>query len=151
MSSKLHAAVLISPWCSFNIHTKAFKTNAEKDMFDGRTLHRWSSAFLGSDSPFAGDFYNEPVLAPASWWENTADTIDEVLFWGGGNEILIDGIEETAKRFAKGFGGKGGMVTTVITPKAAHIESILERLMGYSGDSGTGADKVIKDWIKAKL
>jgi acetyl esterase/lipase len=151
LPSKLHAAFLISPWASFNTHTTSFKTNAEKDMFDARTLNRWSSAFLGSDSPFAGDFYSEPVLAPAWWWEKTADMIGEVLIWGGGNEILIDGIEEFARRFTQGFGGKGGIVTTVVTPKAAHDEWLAEKLLGYKGDSGTGSSTVVKDWVKAKL
>lgn len=151
LQTKLHAALLLSPWCSFNTHTPAYKTNAEKDCFDARPLERWSAAFLGNDSPFAGDFYSEPVTAPASWWEGTADVIDEVLIWGGGNEILLDGIEEFSKRFTKGFGGKGGRVNTVITEKAAHIEMILELLLGYKGDSGTGSAKVVKDWAKAKL
>lgn len=151
LPAKLHAAFLISPWSSFNTHTTSFKTNAEKDMFDARTLNRWSSAFLGSDSPFAGDFYSEPVLAPASWWEKVTDVIDEVLIWGGGNEILIDGIEEFARRFTKGFGGKGGKVTTIVTPKAAHDEWLAEKLLGYKGDSGPGSSIVLKDWIKAKL
>ncbi|KAF2468919.1 alpha/beta hydrolase fold domain-containing protein [Lindgomyces ingoldianus] len=151
LPSKLHAAFLLSPWCSFNTHTPTFLSNAEKDIFDGRALSRWSSAFLGSDSPFAGDLYNEPALAPASWWEPTADVIEEVLIWGGANEILLDGIEEFARRFQKGFGGKGGKVSTIITAKAAHEEMILERLLGYKGDSGTGSAQVVQDWVKAKL
>ncbi|CAI6341176.1 unnamed protein product [Periconia digitata] len=151
LPTKLHAALLMSPWCSFNTYTPAFRTNAEKDCFDRRALNNWSSAFLGSDSPFAGDFYNEPVLAPANWWERVADVIDEVLIWGGESEVLIDSIEEFSKRFTKGFGGKGGRVNTVITEKAAHMEPILELLIGYKGDSGTGSRGVIKDWVRAKL
>ncbi|KAJ4290497.1 hypothetical protein N0V90_010714 [Kalmusia sp. IMI 367209] len=151
LPTKLHAALLLSPWCSFNTHTRTYETNAEKDCFDRRPLERWSTAFLGSDSPFAGDFYNEPVTAPASWWEGTASVIDEVLIWGGGNEIFLDGIEEWTNRFTKGFRGQGGRVNAVITPKAAHMEPILELLLGYKGDSGTGSAKVIKDWAKAKL
>lgn len=151
LPSKLHAALLISPWCSFNTHTPAYIANAERDCFDARPLARWSAAFLGSDSPFAGDFYSEPVTAPASWWEDTANVIDEVLIWAGGNEILLDGIEEFSRRFTKGFGGKGGRVNTIITAKAAHIEMILELLLGYKGDSGTGSAKVVNDWVRAKL
>ncbi|KAF2743583.1 alpha/beta-hydrolase [Sporormia fimetaria CBS 119925] len=151
LPSKLHAAILISPWASFNAHTQSFKTNAEKDMFDARTLTRWSSAFLGSDSPFAGDFYSEPVLAPAWWWEKTVDVVDEVLIWGGENEVLIDGIQEFAKRFEKGFAGKGGKLTTIVSPKAAHVEMIVESLLGYPGDSGTGSREAVKGWLKAKL
>ncbi|KAL5386829.1 hypothetical protein DPSP01_003848 [Paraphaeosphaeria sporulosa] len=151
LPTKLHAALLLSPWCSFNTHTRAYQTNAEKDCFDGRALERWSSAFLGSDSPFAGDFYNEPVTAPASWWEATASVVGEVLVWAGGNEILLDGIEEWARRFTKGYGKQGGRVNVVVTPKAAHMEPILELLLGYKGDSGTGSAKVVKDWARAKL
>ncbi|PVI02934.1 alpha/beta-hydrolase [Periconia macrospinosa] len=151
LPTKLHAAVLISPWCSFNTHTPGYEENAEKDCFDGRAIAKWSAAFLGSTSPFAGDFYNEPVLAPAQWWEGVADVIDEVLIWAGRNEVLVDSIEEVARRFTKGFGGKGGRVNTVVTEKAAHIEPILELLLGYKGDSGTGSATVIKDWVRAKL
>ena len=151
LPTKLHAALLLSPWCSFNTHTPAYVTNAESDCFDRRPLERWSSAFLGSDSPFAGDFYSEPVLAPATWWEGTASVIEEVLIWGGGSEILVDGIEEFAHRFAKGFAKHGGNVSVAITPRAAHMEPILEILLGYKGDSGTGSAKVVKDWARAKL
>ncbi|KAF1971008.1 alpha/beta-hydrolase [Bimuria novae-zelandiae CBS 107.79] len=151
LPTKLHAALLLSPWCSFNTHTRTYETNAEKDCFDGRTLERWSSAFLGSDSPFAGDFYSEPVTAPAYWWEGTASVIEEVLIWGGGDEIMRDGIEEFAQRFTKGFGKQGGRVNSVITPRAAHMEMILELLLGYKGDSGTGSAKVVQDWARAKL
>ncbi|KAJ4356585.1 uncharacterized protein N0V89_004620 [Didymosphaeria variabile] len=151
LPTKLHAALLLSPWCSFNTHTRAYETNAEKDCFDRRALERWSSAFLGNDSPFAGDFYSEPVTAPSSWWEGTASVIGEVLVWAGGNEILLDGIEEWAKRFTKSFGKHGGRVNVVVTPKAAHMEPLLELLLGYKGDSGTGSAKVVKDWARAKL
>ncbi|KAF2011450.1 alpha/beta-hydrolase [Aaosphaeria arxii CBS 175.79] len=151
LPTRLHAALLISPWCSFNVHTKAYAENAERDMLDDRVLSRWSGAFLGSDSPFAGDFYNEPVLAPAWWWEGTAGVVEEVLFWGGSYEVLIDGIEETAKRFQQGYGGKGGKVAVVISPKAAHVEPVVENILGYKKDSGTGSRIVIGDWLKAKL
>ncbi|KAF1999871.1 alpha/beta-hydrolase [Amniculicola lignicola CBS 123094] len=151
LSTKLHAAFLLSPWCSFNMHTPSFEANAEKDMFDSRALGRWSSAFLASSSPFAGDFYSEPVLAPASWWEGAADVVEEVLIWGGGNEILLDGIEEFARRFEKGFGGKGGKVSAIITPGAAHVEMVVEPMLGYKGDSGTGSAEVVRGWMRAKL
>ena len=154
LSSRIHAALLISPWSSLtNSNTSSFVANAERDMFDARPLGRWSAAFLGSDSPFAGDFYNEPVLAAPEWWEPVADIIDEVLIWVGGNEVLRDGIEAFAKKFTKGFGSRGGRVNTVITPKAAHEEMIIERILGYQGDSGTGSQEVVQEWVKlqAKL
>ena len=152
LPSKLQAALLISPWSSLTqTNTPAFVTNAQRDMFDARTLNRWSAAFLGSDSPFAGDFYNEPVLAAPEWWEPVADVVEEVLFWAGDNEILKDGIEALAKKFTQGFGGKGGRVNTIVTPKACHEEMIVERILGYKGDTGTGSQEVVQTWVRAKL
>ncbi|CAA9959902.1 hypothetical protein P3342_005280 [Pyrenophora teres f. teres] len=152
LPSKIHAALLISPWCSLTqTNTPAFITNAERDMFDARCLSRWATAFLGSSDPFAGDFYNEPVLAAPEWWEPVADIVGEVLIWAGDNEVLKDGIQAFSKKFTKGFGTKGGLVNTVITPKACHEEMVVERILGYKGDSGTGSHQVVESWIKAKL
>lgn len=153
LSSKINAVLLISPWCSLtNTRTPAFIANAERDMFDERALNRWSTAFLGSDSPFAGDFYNEPVLAAPEWWVPVAELVEEVLIWSGDNEVLKDGIEAFARKFTQGFAqGGGGRVNTVITPKACHVEMIVERILGYKGDSGTGAQTVVQEWARAKL
>lgn len=152
LNGKIHAAMLISPWCSLTQHhTAAHVRNAEKDMFDSRTLSRWAAAFLNSTSPFAGDAYSEPVLASAEWWEPVADVVDEVLIWGGENEILIDGIEAFAKKFSAGFRRRGGHVSLVVTKGAMHEEMIIERFIGYKGDSGTGSQAAVADWIKAKL
>jgi len=152
LPSKIHAALLISPWCSLTqTNTPAFVTNAQRDMFDARTLSRWATAFLGSSSPFAGDFYSEPVLAAPEWWGPVADFVEEVLIWAGDNEVLKDGIEAFAKKFTQGFGSNGGLVTTVVTPKACHEEMVVERILGYKGDSGTGSQEVVQSWVKAKL
>lgn len=152
LPSKLHAALLISPWASLTqTHTPAFITNAERDMFDARTLNRWSAAFLGSDSPFAGDFYSEPVLAAPEWWTPVAEVIDEVLIWAGDNEVLKDGILAFADKFTKGFAAKGGVAHTIVTPKACHEEMIVERILGYKGDSGTGSQQAVQAWVKSKL
>jgi acetyl esterase/lipase len=152
LPSKIHAAMLISPWASLTqTNTPAFKTNAQRDMFDARTLNRWSAAFLGNDSPFAGDFYSEPVLASSDWWTGVADVIDEVLIWAGDNEVLKDGILAFANKFTKGFMAKGGVAHTIVTPKACHEEMIVERILGYKGDSGTGSQQTVQAWVKSKL
>lgn len=152
LPAKLHGALLISPWCSLTqTDTPAFVKNAQRDMLNPSVLHRWATAFLGSDSPFAGDFYSEPVLASSDWWEPVADFIEEVLIWIGENEILRDGIDAWAAKFSKGFGSKGGRVNVVSTPKAAHEEMIMERVVGYQGDSGTGSHQVVENWVKSKL
>jgi acetyl esterase/lipase len=152
LPSKINAALLISPWASLTqTHTPAFVTNAERDMFDERALKRWSAAFLGSTSPFAGDFYSEPILAAPDWWTPVADVVGDVLIWGGENEVLIDGILAFSEKFTKGFGAKGRSVHTVVTPKACHVEMIVERIMGYKGDTGTGSQQVVQAWVKSQL
>ncbi|KAF2809012.1 alpha/beta hydrolase fold protein-like protein [Mytilinidion resinicola] len=149
LPSKFHATFLISPWVSFNTFISSFETNAEKDAFDGRVLRLWSAAFLGSDSPFAGDFYSEPVTAPASFWEGVANVVDEVLIWGGADEVLIEGIEEFMARFKKGFGGAGGKVTTAITERSAHEEMILDVMFGYKEKGKSHV--IVEDWVKSRL
>ncbi|KAF2633067.1 alpha/beta-hydrolase [Macroventuria anomochaeta] len=152
LNGRIHAAMLISPWCSLTQnHTPAHVRNAERDMFDSRTLSRWAAAFLNSTSPFAGDPYSEPVLATPEWWEPVADVVEEVLIWGGENEILIDGIEAFAKKFSQGFRRRGGHVDVIVTKGALHIEMIIERGLGYKGDSGTGSKQVVEEWVKAML
>lgn len=152
LPSKINAAMLISPWASLTqTHTPAFTTNAQRDMFDARTLNRWSAAFLGNPSPFAGDFYSEPVLASSDWWAGVADVVGEVLIWAGENEILKDGILAFAQKFEKGFGSKGGLAHTIVTKGACHEEMIVERILGYKGDSGTGSQAVVEGWVKSKL
>ncbi|KAI8932091.1 hypothetical protein NX059_010976 [Plenodomus lindquistii] len=152
LPAKFRGALLISPWCALtNTHTPAYTINAERDMFDRRALSRWAGAFLGSQSPFAGDFYSEPVLAAPEWWEPVADLVDEVLIWAGDDEILKDGIEAFAAKFTKGYGGRGGRVDTVITPKACHVDMIVARGLGYKGDGGSGSQVVVESWVKAKL
>jgi hypothetical protein len=75
--------------------------------------------------------------------------VDEVLIWGGANEVLIDGIEEFMRRFKKGYGGAGGKVTTLVTDGAAHEDMILEAILGYK-EKGKSA-VVVEDWVKARL
>lgn len=152
LDGKIHGAMLISPWCSLTQHsTAAHSRNAERDMFDSRALSRWAAAFLNSTSPFAGDAYSEPVLASPEWWEPVAEVVTEVLIWGGANEILIDGIEAFAHKFSVGFRRRGGQVSVVVTEGAMHEEMIIERVLGYKGDSGTGSQRVVEEWVKAKL
>ena len=120
-------------------------------MFDARALNRWAPAFLGSTSPFAGDFYSEPVLAAPDWWEPVADVVGEVLIWVGDHEVLKDGILAFSDKFTKGFSARGGRVHTIVTPNACHEEMIVERILGYKGDSGTGSQQAVQAWVKSKL
>lgn len=49
---------------------------------------------MGSAKP---DNYNQPILAPSSWWEDAP--VKDVLITGGDEEILVDEIREFAAKF----------------------------------------------------
>lgn len=147
LSKPFHAAFLISPWVSFQYDAPSMHSNAESDAFTGATLKKWSDAFLSD--PSNSSEYSEPATAPASWWSELSQVVSEVLIWGGGGEILIDGIKDWAKKFEEGYGGAGGKVTTIITPKAAHDDPIIDVVLGYK-TKGEGA-QAVESWIKAKL
>ncbi|KAH8698241.1 Alpha/Beta hydrolase protein [Phaeosphaeriaceae sp. PMI808] len=142
--------MLISPWTSLTqVDTPSFTHNAQRDIFDARALKRWATAFLNSPSPYAGDFYSEPVLAAPEWWVPVSSLVDDVMIWVGDNEVLKDGILAFAEKFERGVGG--GKVRTVVTAGAGHEEMIIERMLGYGGDSGTGSHGVVRGWVGAKL
>jgi hypothetical protein len=115
------------------------------------------------------------VRAPPDRWEAVAAHVDEILIWGGGGEIMIDGIRVFANNVASGFaasvrdkgidsaaigrmkmnGARTRMsvglerVFYVETPRASHEEQIIDHTLGIKSKTGTAA--VIEDWICARL
>lgn len=143
LSKPLHAAILISPWVSFDDSYESFNRNCERDIFYSKTLTVWSNAFLGS--PENADNYSEPIQAPPEWWNGAERVVEQVLIWGGEWEVLIDSIKEFAIKFEKGYKGKS---TFLVTSRAAHEEMILDTILGYKkGESA----QVVEDWVRAKL
>jgi hypothetical protein len=49
---------------------------------------------MGNAKP---DHYNQPILAPSSWWKDVV--VKDVLITGGDEEVLIDEIREFAAKF----------------------------------------------------
>ena len=49
---------------------------------------------MGNAKP---DHYNQPILAPSSWWKDIV--VKDVLITGGDEEVLIDEIREFAAKF----------------------------------------------------
>ncbi|KAF2105073.1 alpha/beta-hydrolase [Rhizodiscina lignyota] len=155
----LKATVLISPWVSFADADHSFKSNAQTDVFDAKPLIRWSSAWLGqspSSGPPVGDEYAEPRRASADWWEGAAEVAGDVLIWGGGGEIFVDGIQEFAWKFAEGYnrgagkeGRKRGRCELVISPREPHEAPILDVILGFK-EKEHGA-RAIEGWVQSKL
>jgi hypothetical protein len=170
----LKGALLISPWVSFETSSPSFFDNTESDYLTVTSLDRASSAFIGPGNNH--DHYSEPVRAPPDWWEDVAGrVIDEILVWGGGGEVLIDGIRTFATTIAEGFaeadavyaatkpfendanGYSGKLprrigkdrVCYVETPREAHEVVIMPYNIPLKEKSG--AEKVIQRWLNARL
>jgi hypothetical protein len=112
------------------------------------------------------DDYAEPIRVSPQWWKQVAEFVDEILIWGGGGEILIDGIRLFANRAAAGFaeaGAASGPKQTsetrrvtgrerlfyVETPRASHEEQIMDHTLRIKKKSAGAI--VIEEWINARL
>jgi len=91
LSGPLRAAVLIAPWCTFEMSADSFRRNAYKDCIGPSSLGPWARAFMGGAAP---DNYNQPLRAPASWWEQLK--VEEVLIIAGADEVLVDYVNQLA-------------------------------------------------------
>lgn len=149
------AVMFLSPWVSFDGSHASYTRNAQSDMFDYAPLATWASAFLGPNQRQGirlGDSYSEPLIAETTWWNGAHKVVGEVLIWGGGGEILIDGIKAFAEKFAEGWAGGGGAlgkVKTVVEPRMCHEEMIVDVILGYKV-KGKGATDV-EDFVRSKL
>jgi hypothetical protein len=157
--------VLISPWISFDTTSPSFMHNAESDYITVTSLNRASKAFIGPDGTI--DDYAEPVQVSPRMWREVAAVVDEIMVWGGGGEILIDGIRTFADHIANGFaeaddGAAAGSyaaaagaargrqrVFYVETSRASHEEQIMDYTLRVKKKS-QGA-LVIEDWINSRL
>lgn len=168
LSSPLHAALLISPWVSFETETESFTKNARSDYLTKRALNRASYAFIGKGKEH--DFYSQPILAPAEWWKDVANkAVEDMMICGGGGELLIDGIRKYAGTITEGFeeadgdteksGEEKSEKTTSLTgkkrvhfvesPREAHEEMIIDIVI-RKGGKGAGA-KAVDGWLSARL
>ncbi|KAF1984622.1 alpha/beta-hydrolase [Aulographum hederae CBS 113979] len=113
LNSPLRAALLISPWVDFDTTRPSLKHNAKSDYLTATALDRASGAFGAIATGGKHDEYSEPVKAPVEWWADVSKVVKEVLVWGGGGEVLIDGIEEFGARMKEGFDRADGIEMVV--------------------------------------
>jgi acetyl esterase/lipase len=155
VSVPFRAVLLLSPWVSFATDHPSFTTNAESDIFDHIPLKMWAQAFLGSSQRqgiVMGDSYSEPLLAEPSWWNGASKIVEEVLFWTGGGELLLDGIKAFAEKFEEGWvqgGGGRNKVQVLVGERMAHEQMILDVILGMKV-KGQGALQV-ETFLKSKL
>lgn len=101
LSSPLRGAFMISPWVSFQTSDPSFKGNAESDYLTITALDRASNTYIGPGGHH--DNYSEAVRAQPEWWAGVSPIVDQVLIWGGGGEILVDGIRRFQSNMKAGF------------------------------------------------
>lgn len=174
MSGKLRAAVLLSPWVNFDYTKPSFTKNQRLDYITREALTTADNYFVGPGK--LHDDYSQPGLASAEWWSDVADrVVSQILIWGGGDEILIDGIREYAATITKGFAqddltrvdpevsggtelrrsdklpsvGATYRVTYIETDKHVHIQPIFDFIL-RAKKNGRSAQQV-QDWISSKL
>ncbi|KAI9699204.1 MAG: hypothetical protein M1820_007283 [Bogoriella megaspora] len=166
---RLRGCVLISPWCAFGTAEGSVERNGGRDHITVKALDRASGAFTGLGGGW--DVYSHPSEAGVEFWREVADrAVEEVLIWGGGGEVLIDGIRKFAADVEEGFemsaaavagsksvdaDGKGDgqevkhRVKFVEGPEMAHEEMIIDRVLRIKERSE--GDVEIEKWLKALL
>ncbi|EOD52892.1 putative alpha beta hydrolase fold protein [Neofusicoccum parvum] len=145
-AERLRAAVLISPWASFDTRAASFERNRHRDMLGPAALGRWATLFLGGRPT---DPYNEPVDVPAGWWKGLGGVVRDVLFLGGEYEVLLDGILNCAESVRNEWKGEGE-VGCVVAEGEAHDSAWVDTLWGFKKEE-LGMYREMRDWLKTKL
>ena len=97
---KLKAIVGVAPWVTFNFEWPSEQKNRYKDVVTKYTGGKWSTDYLAgkASTPFA-----EPLAAPSEWWKDAK--VEQLLVVSGGNEILVDSINEWVEKYkVRGIG-----------------------------------------------
>jgi acetyl esterase/lipase len=140
LEEKFRGVQLTSPWISFDTTTRSYTYNARKDTLSPISVQRWSKCFIGDSKP---DFYNEPLSAPVSWWENIM--AEEVLISASKDEVFVDGIVKFGNKL-KSIKREAMVVTTEREP---HNPPLLDLIMGKREDGETA--RLIKTWLNSKF
>lgn len=77
------AALLISPWVTFDSNSESMIYNEQKDYVCRGSLRKWHEAFLGTAKL---DAYNTPLDVPTEWWQEMP--AQSILFTGVGMSFL---------------------------------------------------------------
>ncbi|KAE9961298.1 hypothetical protein BLS_002672 [Venturia inaequalis] len=113
LKSPLKAALLISPWISFETQSPSFQQNRTSDYLTVRALDKASNAYIGPGNEH--DEYSEPIKASIEHWTDVANhAVEKIMIWGGGGEVLIDGIKVFSDRVTEGFSKSDGFIANPI-------------------------------------
>lgn len=113
LKAPLKAALLISPWISFETESPSFQQNRTSDYLTIQALNKASNAYIGPGNEH--DEYSEPIKASIEHWTDVANhAVEKIMIWGGGGEVLIDGIRVFSDRVTEGFSKSDGFTSDPI-------------------------------------
>lgn len=146
LTTPLLGVLLICPWVSFSMDSPSWKENVHKDCI-GPGAVKWADSFA---PPAVRDNYNEPVRAPTGWW--VGFPASNVLVLAGGDEVLLDGINEFSEKLEKDLQNQDVKFQYIVAPNEYHDQWYLDMQMGYTKESDESKQaKVIKEFIRSKL
>ena len=145
LKTPLAGALIISPWVEFeinNVNRGSIKERYYSDVSSPTSLQTWGQHIRGGNYM---DNYMEPINADVKWWEGLDQAVSQILMWGGGGEILIDGIKVVMDKMQSAYPAG---VQNIIGYNMCHEEMVVDVMLNY--DKGESAFQV-ENWIKARL
>jgi len=92
------------------------------------------------------DFYNQPITAPKTWWEDLQ--VKKTVIVAGGDEVFIDDIQ----LFESIFRGNGKRnVVSVICEGEFHDQPNVDLQLGFKESQQGEMAKVVKQWVNSIL
>ena len=138
VSQAFAGAVLISPWCSYNVDAPSYSRNDTKDLIPKRTYAFFPTLLKGGLTPEL-QHHCEPLSAPASWWKGLDGVYARVLITAGEHEGPLDSITETSAMISQNVRD----TVTMVEPGGTHEEVIIKFATG-NGGSGKDYDGIVE-------
>ncbi|KAI1079800.1 Alpha/Beta hydrolase protein [Whalleya microplaca] len=137
-------ALFLSSWLKFDQSSQSFSRNSRKDCLGGPGLRKWAKAYMGH-AP--ADFYNEPLEAPADWWQDIA--VGHILILAGEDEILLDDALQFVQKLKQHNANK---VVAFISTGECHNPPVSDRQLGLYHREGEGAmERRLHQWILDRI
>jgi acetyl esterase/lipase len=130
LAQPLAGALLISPWCVYNVDSPSYARNDSKDLIPTRSYAFLTDLVTPGLTPEL-EPYCQPLLAPATWWNELDTVYTRVLVTAGENECPFDQIIEMSSVISDHVQD----TVTVVEPGAVHDEVVVK-----FGKDGLGKD-----------
>jgi acetyl esterase/lipase len=137
LSAPLAGVFAYAPWINFSTEWPSMKDNLWKDIITPDVLTRWSASYR-AEKP--ADNWNEPLNAPAEWWDGAK--AERILVLAGGDEILLSPIQEFVKKIKSVF----EEVTFVVGYDESHDAPFYTMV---KEKTQTGSE--LRQWLAARL